>query len=181
MAKLLFISFLLLTIFLSAASFDPKNSIPRRKAKPAAIIHYYAHAAVGGPSPNVYEVARASVTEGSPTQFGQVSVMDSKLTVGPDKDSPELGRVQGMLVWPDMQETALMSIVSVVFTAGLYNGSTLSAFGRNPVRITTGREVPIVGGSGFFQMAKGYVIENLYLFDPVENYFVMNNTAYVFF
>ncbi|XP_051145919.1 dirigent protein 22-like [Andrographis paniculata] len=183
MPKLLLISFFLFTIPAAAAAAGVASNdlLITRPGEKSAIIRYYVHGASGGPSQGIYEVAKASVTDSSPTQFGQLSVLDCTITADYDENSTELGHVQGMMMSADRRERAMAMVVNVVFTAGPYNGSSLSVLGRNPLEITTGRVLPIAGGSGTFLMARGYVLENTYSFDPVENSFVMNNTAYVYY
>ena len=46
-------------------------------------------------------------------------------------------------------------VLNLVSTKGKYNGSTLSMLGRDAILFTV-REMPIVGGSGFFRFARGY-------------------------
>ncbi|XP_051145920.1 dirigent protein 1-like [Andrographis paniculata] len=164
MEGLLFIVFLLFTISTAAAvttttkkSDNPSDffeTLSRWREKSTGI-RYYVHSTEGGSGLNIYEVAWPSITANSPTQFGLLRVSDATITANPDKGSPGLGRVQGMLVSADMREVALALTLNVVFTAGLYNGSTLSAAGRNSLGIPMGRELPIVGGTGRFRLAWG--------------------------
>jgi hypothetical protein len=46
--------------------------------------------------------------------------------------------------------------MNFVFTAGDYKGSSLTIYGRNEV-LSAVREMSIVGGTGKFRMASGYV------------------------
>ncbi|CAF2211872.1 unnamed protein product [Brassica napus] len=46
--------------------------------------------------------------------------------------------------------------MNFAFKTGKYNGSTITILGRNPV-LSKVREMPIVGGSGLFRFARGYV------------------------
>lgn len=47
-------------------------------------------------------------------------------------------------------------VLSFAFKTGKYNGSTISVLGRNIV-FSKVREMPVVGGSGMFRFASGYV------------------------
>ncbi|XP_051146187.1 dirigent protein 22-like [Andrographis paniculata] len=181
MAHLLSFSLLLLAAAATVAAADPDawfRAFSRKKEK-SAVIRFYLHSAEGGPEPNLYEVARSSITATSPTQFGLVRVLDDKATADPIRSSPELGRAQGMITSADLREPAVAVAINVVFTAGPYNGSTVCVAGRNPIGIPRGRELAILGGTGIFRMARGYLIENTYSFEPVERYFVFENTLYV--
>jgi hypothetical protein len=45
-----------------------------------------------------------------------------------------------------------------VLADGLYNGSSLAVMGRNDV-VLPERELAVVGGTGVFRMAMGYVLQ----------------------
>ncbi|XP_073128396.1 dirigent protein 22-like [Henckelia pumila] len=132
-----------------------------------------------GENPTVYEVARASITSNSPTTFGQVRVLDDLVTLGPEKDSEELGRAQGTITFADLETSALSMYLNFVFTSGQYNGSTtITILGRNEI-MNAQRELPVVGGTGIFRMACRYAITNTYSYDPYTNYGVLEYTLYV--
>jgi hypothetical protein len=59
-------------------------------------------------------------------------------------------------VFTDQQTFGLLMQMNFVFTAGNHNGSSLAIFGRNQV-LSDVRGMSIVGGTGKFRMAKGYV------------------------
>ncbi|KAI3447945.1 hypothetical protein Pfo_004610 [Paulownia fortunei] len=90
-------------------------------------LRFYVQDLVGGDNPTVWKVAQSNLTDILPSAFGLVSVLDNLVTSGPEIDSKE----------------------------GKYKGSTLSILGRNPLDDKI-REVPIVGGTGAFRMARGY-------------------------
>ncbi|XP_073027658.1 dirigent protein 22-like [Primulina eburnea] len=143
-----------------------------------AEVRFFVQDVLGGEKPTVYEVARASITSNSTTTFGQVRVLDDLLTAGPDKDSEKLGRAQGLITSADLETSALAMYLNFVFTSGQYNGSTLSILGRNQI-MNVKRELPVVGGTGIFRMARGYAITNTYSFDPYTNYGVLEYNIYV--
>ncbi|KAL2460041.1 Dirigent protein 21 [Abeliophyllum distichum] len=141
-------------------------------------LHFYIQDALGGPNATVWEVSKSIITSISPTSFGQVRVLDDLITVGPDRNSSKLGWAQGLITFADMKESALNMNINLVFTAGKYNGSTLCILGRNPI-LNKNRELPVVGGTGVFRMARGYSISNTYSYDSVLNYGVLEYTVYV--
>ncbi|XP_073045325.1 dirigent protein 21-like [Primulina eburnea] len=143
-----------------------------------AKIHVYVQDALGGLNPTVWEVARSIQTVNSPTTFGQVRVVDDLVTAGPDRDSEKLGRTQGLITSSDMSEQALTMNLNFYFTGGEHKGSSICIGGRNPIN-NKDREMPIIGGTGVFKMARGYTIANTYSFDAVSSYGVLEYTFYV--
>lgn len=55
--------------------------------------------------------------------------------------------------------------MSFCFEDGPYKDSTISMIGKNSV-MNPIREMPIVGGTGMFRMARGYAIAHTNWFDP---------------
>lgn len=149
-----------------------------QKKEKLAKLHFYIQDRLGEPNATVWEVASNELTSRSPTSFGQVRVLDDLLTVEPDRNSQKLGRAQGLITFSDLYESALAMNLNFVFTAGEYNGSTLCILGRNPID-RRDRELPVVGGTGVFRMARGFSISNTYSYDPVENYGVLEYTVFV--
>ncbi|KAK4477205.1 hypothetical protein RD792_016419 [Penstemon davidsonii] len=107
-----------------------------------------------------------------------VGVLDDLLTAEPDINSQEIGRVQGLITSADLKTSGLAMNLNFVFTAGEYKGSTISILGRNQID-DEHRELPVVGGTGIFRMARGYAITNTYSYDAVTNYGVLEYTLYV--
>ncbi|KAL0348493.1 UNVERIFIED_CONTAM: Dirigent protein 21 [Sesamum angustifolium] len=130
-------------------------------------LRFYLQDLVGGENKTVWQVAQSNLTDVLPSAFGTVCVLDNLVTTGPEIDSQEVGRMQGLIGLADLHEAALVMLLNVVFTEGEYKGSTLSILGRNPLLDKT-REVPIVGGTGAFRMARGYVITRTYSTDETH-------------
>ncbi|KAI3446230.1 hypothetical protein Pfo_002895 [Paulownia fortunei] len=143
-----------------------------------AKLHFYVQDVLGGENATVYEVARASITPNSSTSFGQVRVLDDKLTAEPDFNSEEVGRIQGLITSADLETSALAMNLNFVFTSGQYNGSTISILGRNQI-LNKERELPVVGGTGVFRFARGYAITSTYSYDVETNYGVLEYTIHV--
>ncbi|KAJ0693085.1 putative dirigent protein [Helianthus annuus] len=140
-------------------------------------LHFYLHDLVSGSDPTVFRVAQSNITSSSPTAFGFIAMADDMLTTGPEPNSTVLGRAQGIYGSACLEESGLLMTMNLVFTGADYNGSTLSLLGRNAV-FHTYREMPIVGGSGVFRMARGVATAKTYEFnltsgDAVVEYNVM--------
>ena len=65
------------------------------------------------------------------------------------------------------------------FVDGIYNGSSLSILGINSI-VNPVREYPVVGGTGVFRMARGYVLARTYLFDPSAGIVIIGYNVTVF-
>ncbi|KAL0429271.1 UNVERIFIED_CONTAM: Dirigent protein 21 [Sesamum radiatum] len=143
-----------------------------------AKLHFYIQDALGGSNATVWEVARSQITSTSATSFGQVRVLDDLITAEPDRTSQKLGRAQGLITFSGLEESALNMSLNFYFTSGKYSGSSLCIVGRNPIS-SKNRELPVVGGTGVFRMARGYSISNTYSYDAATNYGVLEYTVYV--
>ncbi|KAF7850427.1 LOW QUALITY PROTEIN: hypothetical protein BT93_L5501 [Corymbia citriodora subsp. variegata] len=124
--------------------------------KPEKMTHlrFYLHDTVTGQHPTAVAVAQAATTNTSSTSFGVVMVIDDPLT--PRPDSMLVGRAQGIYVLSSQSELSLAMTMNLVFTEGEYKGSTLSVLGQNPI-LKNPRELTIVGGTGVFRFARGYI------------------------
>ncbi|KAL0365645.1 UNVERIFIED_CONTAM: Dirigent protein 11 [Sesamum angustifolium] len=92
--------------------------------------------------------------------------------------SEPIGRFQGVATSADLKTTAVELNAFFDFTSGGVNGSTISISGRNPLVMNGVIELPVVGGTGMFRFARGYVIKNYTTI--VENeYVLVESTIYV--
>ncbi|XP_021887713.1 dirigent protein 19-like [Carica papaya] len=112
------------------------------------------------------------------TAFGQVNMIDNPLTLGPDLRSKMVGRAQGFYALASKEEIGLLMAMNFAFTEGKYNGSSITVMGRNPV-FSKVREMPIVGGSGLFRFARGYVQAKTQRFDPTNGDATVEYNVYV--
>ncbi|KAF8033153.1 hypothetical protein BT93_D1913 [Corymbia citriodora subsp. variegata] len=140
-------------------------------------LHFYFHDTISGKSLTAVRIAEATMTKKSPTLFGVVNMMDDPLTEGPKAESPLVGRAQGFYGSARLESLSLLMTMNLIFTSPKYNGSTLSIMGHNPA-YETYREMPIVGGTGFFRLASGIAMAktyflNLTTFDAVVEYNVI--------
>jgi hypothetical protein len=151
--------FLLVCLHLAAA--DAKVKLGKEKI---SHLHFYFHDLVDGKNVTAVKVASAPTTDSYFTQFGLVRVMDDWLTEGPEATSKMVGRAQGIYVSSCQQTVQLLMASTFVFQSGKYNGSTLAMVGKNAV-FDQVREMPIVGGSGLFRLARGYALAHTHSFD----------------
>ncbi|PIN10162.1 hypothetical protein CDL12_17249 [Handroanthus impetiginosus] len=143
-----------------------------------AKLHFYVQDELRGQDATVWEVARSKITSDSATSFGLVRVMDDLITSDPDPNSKKLGRAQGLITFSDLKESALNMNVNFYFTGGKYRGSTLCVLGRNPISNKI-RELPVVGGTGTFHMARGYSITNMYAYNTSTDHGVLEYSIFV--
>ncbi|KAF3787478.1 hypothetical protein EJ110_NYTH19265 [Nymphaea thermarum] len=120
----------------------------------------------------------AQGTEKSATQFGSARAVDSPLTEGPDPGSKLVGRAQGLYVIASKEEVGLLLDLTYQFYEGKYNGSSISVLGRNAVRSPL-REMPVVGGTGLFRLARGYIQAKTYLYNVTNGLAIVEYDAFV--
>ncbi|KAK4437654.1 Dirigent protein 1 [Sesamum alatum] len=118
-------------------------------------LQLYVQDILQGPTPTNVVVASANSTATSPTSFGLVVVLDDPVRIGPDPNSKTVGRFQGFYTFSSLEEQSIHLSFDFVFTTGKLNGSTLTLVGNNRF-LREHREVPIVGGSGVFRLARGF-------------------------
>ncbi|KAG5250093.1 disease resistance-responsive family protein [Salix suchowensis] len=124
----------------------------------------YWHDILTGPNPSSIEVVPPMNT--SVTAFGLVRMIDNPLTLGPEMSSK-------------MQDLGLLMAMNFAFIEGKYNGSTVTVLGRNQV-FSTVREMPVIGGSGLFRFARGYVQARTHKVDLITGDATVEYNVYVF-
>ncbi|KAG2705934.1 hypothetical protein I3760_05G080500 [Carya illinoinensis] len=120
----------------------------------------------------------ASITNTSPTLFGAVFIFDDPLTEGPEGTSRLVGRAQGLYGSADQQELGLLVAVNFVFTTGKFNASSLTILGRN-VALNPPAEMPIIGGTGVFRFARGFVMAKRHFLNVASGNGVLNYNVFV--
>ncbi|XP_073127770.1 dirigent protein 22-like [Henckelia pumila] len=129
------------------------KTYPHMKQK-VTELRFYLHDIVSGPNATNIPIAMANYTTRSPTYFGLIAAIDDLLTSGPSPASEIVGRAQGLFVSAALEKLGFHMTYNFVFTNGKYKGSTLSLIGHNPFQDQY-RELPVVGGSGVFRLARG--------------------------
>ncbi|XP_047983908.1 dirigent protein 22-like [Salvia hispanica] len=137
-----------------------------KQSKPKVTkLHFYYHNS-RNPEKNLsaVQVATAPVFSDQPPYFGVLTITDDPLTVGPEISSKRVGYAQGFYATSSLEEVSMLMGVTFIFTDGEYNGSTLAILGRNPIGERY-RELPILGGTGVFRLARGIVTLQTYFFN----------------
>ncbi|CAN6928243.1 unnamed protein product [Brassica oleracea var. botrytis] len=114
----------------------------------------YWHDILSGPNPTSIMI-QPPVTN-STTYFGGITMIDNALTAKVPTNSTLVGQAQGFYAGAAQKELGILMAMNFVFKTRKYNGSTITILGRN-TPFSEVREMPIVGGSGLFRFARGYV------------------------
>ncbi|KAL3622026.1 hypothetical protein CASFOL_034222 [Castilleja foliolosa] len=132
-----------------------KNLNPKKTTLTKLQIYIHANFAISE-NQTVFQVASSKITRQSPTTFGRILIIDNPLTVTSDSGSGHLGQYQGMNAYSDFQESSANMNMNMFFSGGEYEGSSMSILGRQPVNEEV-RVLSVIGGTGFFRLAKGVV------------------------
>ncbi|XP_074563707.1 dirigent protein 2-like [Curcuma longa] len=140
------------------------------------VVPFYAHERSLGAT-NATIVQSVNLNPESPRPgFGNIIVVDNYLRVSADPNSTLIGRFQGIVVLDDMSINSTLTAGNLVFIGGEYNGSSLAVFGV--FQSWTGSVRSIVGGTGRFGMATGYLVNEPIIYNsPTTLYSLW--TAYV--
>ncbi|XP_057788620.1 dirigent protein 21-like [Salvia miltiorrhiza] len=122
-------------------------------------LHFYFHDLAKGKNVTAAVVARSNVTS-----FGVLASADDPLTVRPELTSKRVGYLKGLYMTASFEEVDLLMAMTFVFTDETYNGSSLSVLGHNPHQHLY-RELPVVGGSGRFRLARGVASLQTYFYN----------------
>ncbi|KAM0877150.1 hypothetical protein ACQ4PT_035682 [Festuca glaucescens] len=124
-------------------------------------LHFYMHDGYTSPKPTSVLVVNGTGQplkgSGRGARFGDTVVMDDHLTEGPTLASRVVGRAQGFSRGVSPSRLSYGLFLNVLLTDGPYNGSSLTVMGRNDIAMPE-RELTVVGGTGAFRMATGYVL-----------------------
>ncbi|XP_038725581.1 dirigent protein 1-like [Tripterygium wilfordii] len=140
----------------------------------------YLHEILNGTDPTAVPVtARSNYAGTNPlgAVFGAISIMDNPLRTSRDPNSILLGRAQGLYAMASQSEVVLFMSATYWFTAGSFNGSSFSLVGLNHAMKPL-REIPIVGCTGRFRLAKGYCMVRTIAMDGSNNIIGYNGTLF---
>lgn len=149
----------LIFLVLSVASATPLHADNVTRSSPSTThLHFYQHDTLSGPNPTAIPVAQGPTRYNGPTGllgFGTIFVIDDVLTEGPNLTTNAIGRAQGFYSMSGLSGTELLLSMNILLTGGEFNGSVVTVFGRDSI-LESVRELPVIGGSGKFRMARGY-------------------------
>ncbi|KAK9048459.1 hypothetical protein SSX86_012793 [Deinandra increscens subsp. villosa] len=155
----------LLPLLITFSHLSPAAGATKLGTEKLSHFRFYWHDIISGPNPTCVNILPPAATNKTvPTGFGMVNMIDDPLTEKPESGSKLLGRAQGFYGVASQEEVGLLMAMNFVFLTGKYNGSTLTVLGRNPVFHKV-REMPVIGGSGLFRFARGYVEASTHSFD----------------
>ncbi|KAL2940692.1 Dirigent protein 19 [Bienertia sinuspersici] len=137
---------------------------------------FYWHDVVSGPNPTSISVVNPP--KKSSTSFGMMNMIDNPLTEGPKIGSKLVGRAQGFYASACQTDVGLLMSMNFGFLEGKYNGSSIIVLGRNMV-FDKVREMPVVGGSGLFRFATGYVQARTHTFNLKKGDAIVQYDCYV--
>ncbi|XP_062187608.1 dirigent protein 1-like [Phragmites australis] len=123
-------------------------------------LNFFMHDIVTGSNPTAVQVIKVPGSSTAPSlgmSFGDTSVMDDLLTETSSATSAAVGRMQGFYMLSSQSGAVLMVCGNLLLTSGDYNGSTIAVMGRDDTAADV-RELAVVGGTGKFRMASGYVL-----------------------
>ncbi|RLN35851.1 dirigent protein 1-like [Panicum miliaceum] len=125
-------------------------------------LSFFMHDIVSGSNPTAVQVIKGpgGSTTAAPAlgmSFGDTMVMDDALTETSSPTSVALGRMQGFYMLSSQSGPVLMVCANLLLTSGDHNGSTVAVLGRDDTAADV-RELAVVGGTGKFRMARGYVL-----------------------
>ncbi|KAJ4802277.1 Dirigent protein [Rhynchospora pubera] len=139
-------------LFIATLITTSKPDSPKEKL---THLHFYFHEVESGPNATLV----TSITLHRNTTFGDINVFDNTLRVGPQPDSALIGGAQGMGVHAALDGSQGLAAINFFFTAGEYNGSSLATLGV--IKASGPSERSIVGGTGKFRFARGYMLSKL--------------------
>ncbi|KAL1204921.1 Dirigent protein 7 [Cardamine amara subsp. amara] len=151
-----------------------KKLLGLRKEK---LTHFrvYWHDILSGSNPSSV-VIRPPVSNSS--FFGSVTAIDNRLTTEVSVNSTLVGQAQGVYTGAGQRDASALMVMNFAFKTGKYNGSTISILGRNAI-LTKVREMPVIGGSGLFRFARGYVEARTMWFDQKSGDATVEYNCYV--
>ncbi|CAN6196628.1 unnamed protein product [Urochloa humidicola] len=117
------------------------------------------HDILTGSSPTAVQVTKGPVASAAipSVAFGDTFVIDDALTESSSPSSAAVGRAQGFYMMTSQAGAVLTVCANLLLTSGDYNGSTIAVMGPDDVAADV-RELSVVGGTGKFRMASGYVL-----------------------
>lgn len=178
MGKLSSVLVIIFALFVTHTLAQTQNERFRRARRPHEKLTQFAfYVRPGGPDGYQVTVASAANVTRPPNLFGLVNVADYALTVGPSPTSAVVGRAHGLFASASsMTDFSLFTGITIVLQTGRYNGSSVNIIGYDPTGVDV-RDLPIIGGTGAFLLARGSVNFAHYHGHPAANYTIERLTV----
>lgn len=181
--QFLFLFFFLLLSSFTTQSYGYARTLDRKLLglKKEKLTHFkvYWHDIQSGRNPTSISVVKPPPNSSATLSgFGIINMIDNPLTEGPGIKSKLVGRSQGFYALASQEEVGLLMAMNFAFMEGKYNGSSITVLGRNTV-FSKVREMPVIGGSGLFRFARGYVHASTYSFTPKTGDAIVEYNVYV--
>ncbi|KAK7390285.1 hypothetical protein VNO78_25587 [Psophocarpus tetragonolobus] len=141
-----------------------RNELGHNKKEEVTHIKVYFQETFREPNITSFRIVPAVPQYSASTYFGSMVVIDAPLTAGPEPSSRVVGKAEGTVTFTSRREWSLLESLTFVFTQGKFNGSSITLFGRNPISQQV-REVPVVGGTAKFRLARGYALTKTLFLD----------------
>lgn len=125
-----------------------------------------------GPNTTVVPIAGIHGKAWTFFSFGTVYCTDDPITEGLEESSAQIGRAQGIFVISSLDGSIAHVLLSLVGTNEEYSGSTIEIQGPSR-QLEKAREVAVVGGTGKFRYARGYVTFETVILDLANSYSVI--------
>ena len=166
-------AFFFFIIFLFSVFISTTNSHKERQTH----LHFFMHDTVSGPNATAIKIIPSS-GNAADIKFGHMTMIDDLLTEGPNLRTKIVGRAQGFYAVASLSEPALLLTMNLVFTEGKHNGSTLAVVSRDAI-LSPVRELPVVGGTGRFRLARGYALMKTYWYNVTSGDAILELDVYV--
>ncbi|KAG6787703.1 hypothetical protein POTOM_003746 [Populus tomentosa] len=127
-------------------------------------LHFYFHDISSGKNQTSTTIAQPLNMNAAANFFGSTSRADVLLREGPEPTSKLVGRAQGIYAFASQHNAVLLMVMNFAFVDGIYNGSSLSILGQKAI-FDIVREMPVVGGSGVFRLARGFALAKTFSFN----------------
>ncbi|XP_048434686.1 pterocarpan synthase 1-like [Pyrus x bretschneideri] len=136
---------------------------------------FYLQDLASGPNATVVPITGIQGKPQSFTSFGTIFAIDDPITETPDKRSTQVGRAQGILVASSLSGSNVHVSMSLAFTNGQYDGSSLELQGTSR-QFERVKEVSVVSGTASFRYARGYATLETVFYDNKTSYSVIRCT-----
>ncbi|KFK40908.1 hypothetical protein AALP_AA2G058900 [Arabis alpina] len=179
-----FLSFFVLSsltlslVLISVTGETLERNFLRSKTEKLTHFRVYWHDILDGQDPTSVLIMNPPINYTEPTGFGLMRMIDNPLTLTPKLSSKMVGRAQGFYAAASKEEVGLLMSMNFAISEGKYKGSTITVFGRNSV-FDKVREMPVIGGSGLFRFARGYVQARTHDFQLKTGNAVVEYNCYV--